>query len=105
MAKDMTPGQLAMIRECASLLDPPAPEVVVRLADAVLAAWAERDERRAEAEGLRDRVVEVVGERDALRTAIRRFAGVLVTDSGTVLSRRVREAVDALIAVATGETH
>ena len=45
------------------------------------------------------------GERDALRAAITTFTGVLVTDSGTVLSRRVREAVDALIAVATGETH
>ena len=44
------------------------------------------------------------GERDAVRDAITTFTGVLVTDSGTVLSRRVRKAVDALVAVATGET-
>ena len=43
-------------------------------------------------------------ERDTMRAAVTAFAGVLATDSGTVLSRRVREAVDALVAVATGET-
>ena len=40
------------------------------------------------------------GERDALRDAITSFTGVLVADSGTVLSPRVRRAVDALSAVA-----